>query len=503
MKYQIFSHFVIKKNFLENIFFSFPAYILCGALLFPFLLFAFFLKSLVWPSPFSFMSVFLLTAFQASLSGFLSLFFGFLGSLGLLSLAHKKSYFLIEGTVLLPALIPPLLLVLSLINLFELVRPFPFGLGALVCSQTLTYTGLCSVVLARVLFKEAPFLSEWSYIHGSSRAAFIKALLKSVLFKDMKILFALVFTGSFTSLSLPLLTAGSSLLSLEFFIYEKLKDPALWPQALSLTLLQSFFVFFICWKAFSQPSLESRPYFAKTYLLPRFVFVLIPLGTVFLSLGGLFFISDPSVFFKILDLGDLVFKATLTSFFIGLSVGFLTLLGLILMSLSFQCFKARKFVASFIPPGVSFMGFAFLIWPGYGSVPVFFKWVLGLSLLFFPLVYRFRGERALESLSEQVETARFLGAGWFLIFKKILWPQSRSLFFLCSGLSSFWACGDFAYSLIISGGHWNLSLVVYDLFSSYRLDEAILLSWLLLFLSFFVLIFWLGVDVVFNKKFTL
>ena len=491
------------KSFLEKIFFSLPAFILCGALLFPFLLFAFFLKSVDWTAPFSFVSVFLLTLFQASLSAFLSLFFGLLGSLGLLSLTHKKSYFLIEGVVLLPALIPPLILVLSLIHLFELVRPFPFGLGTLVFAQTLTYTGLCAVALARVLLREASLLSEWSYLHGSSRWLFIKTLLKSLLVKDMKILFALVFTGSFTSLSLPLLTAGSSLLSLEFFIYEKLKDPALWPQALSLILFQSFFVFFICWKVFSQPFLESRSVFTKIYLLPRFVFILIPLGAVFLSLGGLFFISDPSVFFKLLDLKDLIFKATLTSFFIGLFVGFLTLLGLTLMSLSFQCLKARKFVASFTPPGISFMGFAFLIWPGYGSVSVFFKWVLGLSLLFFPLIYRFRGERALESLSEQVETARFLGAGWFFIFQQILWPQSRSLFFLCAGLSSFWACGDFAYSLIVAGGHWNLSLVVYDLFSSYRLDEAIGLSWLLLVLSFSVLVFWLGVSFVFDKKFIL
>ena len=149
------------------------------------------------------------------------------------------------------------------------------------------------------------------------------------------------------------------------------------------------------------------------------------------------------------------------------------------------------------------MGFAFLLLPFYGELAVLVKWTVGLSLILFPLIYRFQGERALERLSHQVGTARFLGAGWGLVFRDILWPQSRSLFFLCAGLTSFWACGDFAYSLIVSSGHWNLSLLVYDFFSSYRLNEAILLSWLLLFLSFFVFLFWLGVAFVFDKKFVL
>ena len=149
-------------------------------------------------------------------------------------------------------------------------------------------------------------------------------------------------------------------------------------------------------------------------------------------------------------------------------------------------------MASFVSPGVSFIGFALLILPFYGKLVVIFKWILGLSLLLFPWLYRFRGERALERLNSQVETARFLGAGWGLIFQKILWPSNRSIYFLCAGLASFWACGDFAYSLIVSSGHWNLSLMLYDLFSSYRLEEGIVLAWLLLGVGAFVFLFLAG-----------
>ena len=489
------------KTFFEKNLFSFPAYLICIFLLFPFFVFSFHLKSLDWPRETSFFSIFFMTLVQAGLSAFLSLILGLLGSRGLLSIAHKKGYFILEGLVLLPCLIPPLLLVLSLLNWIEHIIPFPFGFSMLIFSQTLVYTGLCAVAFTRIFLKEVSFLSEWAYLQGSSSWLFLKTLVKTVLKKDLKILFVLIFVSCFTSLSMPLLTAGGSFFSLEFFIYEKLKDPQLWPQALSLVFFQSLFVFYICWKVFSThlPS-DLQFSFKKVYLLPHYFFFLIPFGAVVLSLGGLLFISDWSVFLRIFSFKSILFSASLNSLILSFGVGALTLFSLFCMSFSFQNRKARKFVVSFMPPGFSFVGFAFLLWPFYGKGIVLIKWIFGLSLLFFPWVYRFRGERALEQLSDQVETARFLGASWWLVFRQILWPQSRGVFFLCAGLSSFWACGDFAYSLIVSGGHWNLSLLIYDFFSSYRFDEAILLSWLLLFLSFFVLLFWLGVALVFDKK---
>ena len=493
----------LKRNFEKHIF-SLPAYIICALLLSPFLFFCFRLKSLAWPQGQEFISVFFMTVFQAGVSTALSLILAVLGSRGLLSLAKKKYYFVIEGIVLLPSFIPPLLLVLSLVQIVEKIMPFPFGLPALIVVQILTYTGLCSVAFTRILLKEASVLSEWAYLHGSSVWLFLQTLLKTVLLKDIKTLFILVFASSFTSLSLPLLTASSSFFSLEFFIYDNLKEPSLWPQALSLILFQSGFIFLICLWAFSKSSpADFRFSYKKIYLLPQALLSFIPLALVFFSVGGLLFISDGKAFANLLPFRSLILSSSFNSLILSVGTGFLTLLALIFMSLSFQNVWARKFIVSFMPPGVSFMGFALLVVPFYGEIFVLMKWVVGLSLLLFPWIYRFQGERALEKLSSQVEMARLMGASWGLVFRKVIWPQNCSVFFLCAGISSFWACGDFAYSLIVSSGHWNLSLVVYDFFSSYRLDEAILLSWLLLFLSFFVFLFWLGVSFVFNKKFIL
>ena len=495
---------MIQPAFLEKVFFSFPASFLCFLLVFPVLLFSFHLDSLAWPQEDPFLMVFFMTLFQAGSSTLLSVIFGLLGSRGLLSLAKKKYYFLFEGFVLLPCLIPPLLLVLSVLHLIGTMRPFPFGLPALIFTQSLTYTGLCTVVFSRSVLRQGSSLSAWAFLQKSSPCLFLKSLVLSFLWKDVKTLSALTFTGSFTSLSLPLLAGGNPIFSLEFFIYEKLKDPELWPQAMSLIAFQSVLIFVLCLKAFSGKSSADLKFpFQSLYLLPNRIFLLIPFGAVFFSLGGLFFISDLRVLSKISALSPFLLPAGRNSLFLSLGVGALTLLFLTFLSLSFQNKKARKFIASFMPPGVSFMGFAFLLWPEYGEAAVLLKWILGLSFLLFPLIYRFQGERALEQLSGQVETARFLGADWTFIFRKIIWPQSRSVFFLCAGLSSFWACGDFAYSLIVASGHQNLSLLIYDVFSSYRLEEAVLLSWLLLGLSFFVFLFWLGLDFVCDKKFIL
>ena len=489
---------------MKNIYY-WPGFLICGALLLPFAVFAIRLGSIDIPEDFQFLSVVGWTCFQAGLSAFICLGLALFGARGLLAFAHKRYYFLIESCALLPCLIPSLILVISSAQLIELAFPFPFGLGTLIFFQAVAYTGLCSAALARTLLRESFFLEEWAYVHGASPWLFMRAIAKTVLWKDIKTLWVLVFAGAFAGLSLPLLTAGGSLFSLEFFIYEKLKYPSEWPAAAFLIILQAAFIFFICLKGFARPAPPPRPSFSRgrMRLLPKAWLVSIPAIPFLMSWGGLLFVSDTGAFRKFWELKFFLFSSAMSSLAIGLGTGALVLAMLCLMALSFQNIKARKFAASFVNPGATLTGFAFLLLPLYGKGFVLIKWVLGLSLLFFPLLYRFRGEMALEKLKEQAETARFLGAGPGLIFRRILWPQSRGVFFLCSGMAGFWACGDFAYSLIVSQGNWNLALAAHDFFSSYRLDLAVLTGGLLLLLSFLILLFWAGMAFVFDRKFAL
>ncbi|MGI9548753.1 MAG: hypothetical protein ACR2M7_02070 [Bdellovibrionales bacterium] len=491
-------------SFKDSIF-HFPAALVSFLLLIPLVLFLTQIKGLSWAEDLEFLSVIGWTFFQALAATGLIFLFSFLGVRGLLTLVSKKYYFLIEAFVVLPSLIPSLILVISVANLLELFMPFPFGLGSLIFFQVLTYTGLCSVVWSRVLSEEISQLSEWAYIHDLSSWKFLKYIMRTFLRKDIKTLMTLIFISAFTSLSLPLLTAGGRGVSLEFFIYEQLKDPDAWPVATFLILLQTVLIFYIYIKAFS-PTLSSsfNFYKGKIYLIPKKIMLIIPLFPSLISVFGLFFISDfKKNFLKIIDLDFILWSSLLHSFLLGLGVGSLVLVFFIMMSLSFRSSIFRKFVVAFMYPGVTLVGFAFLILPFYSLNFVLLKWIFGLSLLLFPIVYRLRGEVMLEKLTDQVEMTRLLGGSWLFVFSKILWPQSRSVFFLCAGLSAFLACGDFSYSLIVSQGHWNMALLTYDLFSSYRLDLALLASWFLLILSLLVFLFWIGVSFVFDKKFKL
>ena len=488
--------------FSKNIFFHFPAFFISLFLLAPLLIFLFQINNLSFPEDIEFVSVIGWTFFQSIISTILILFLSLLGARGLISVSSKKYYFFIEAFVIIPSLLPPLILVVSVANLVELFAPFPFGLTALIFFQVLTYVGLCSVVFSRIFRSEVALLSEWAYVHGLSSLKFLKLIGQTVLRKDLKALAVLIFVSTFTSLSLPLLTAGGKSISLEFFIYEKLKNPSLWPVASALILIQTLFVFYIYIKAFSYPFSSSFHFHSgKIYLLSKKSFLLISLLPSVISLSGLFFISNFSKnLHQLLELKMFLWESLFSSLLIGLGVGCFVLFLFVMMSLSFQSRMFRKFVVAYMYPGTTLLGFVFLTIPFYSKEEVLIKWIVGLSLLLFPVVYRLRGELMLEKLKDQVEVAQILGGGWLFIFRKILWPQSRNIFFLCSGIAAFLACGDFAYSLIVSQGHWNLALFTYDLFSSYRLDLAILASWLLLLLSFFVLLFWIGVAFVFDKK---
>ena len=478
-----------------------PAVLVLSALLFPLFLFLFRVESLQRPRDIEWLSAFFWTFIQAGLTVFFSLILALFSVRGLLVFHKKPWYLFLEAICLIPCLIPPLLMVLSLIHLTGWLFPFPFGIGALIFVQTMTYAGLSAVALTRVLLKEAPAVSGWAWLSGASPWLFLRAVAQTLLRKDIKILAVLIFTGAWTGLSLPLLTAGGKNISLEFYIYKLLKDPSLWPQAGALILIQTLLVLAICLRGFAgrPPALTGRPGAGEVYLLPRRVFILIPLIFSFLSVGGLIFFPSPGVFKNFQELTPLLISAGGRSLLVGFGVGACMLAGFAFMALSFSNKAGRKLVASYISPGASLTGFAFLLLP-LPDGGTLWKWTAGLSLLIFPLVYRFRGESVLEKLTLQVETARLCGAGWGLVFQDIVWPQCRRTFFFCSGLAGFWAVGDFAYSLIVSNGEWNLALVVYDLLSSYRIDLAVLTGLVLLTVCFFVLLFWTAWGYLLDRK---
>ena len=434
------------------------------------------------------------TFLQAALTTAFSLFLGLPGARGLLGFQNSSARLraLLRAAAFAPLVLPPLLFCLSLVSLTEIFIPFPFGLPALIAVHTLTAAGFVSCALADVLEKEAGELCEWSLIHNISPWRLLAVLSRTVLRRDIKITAVFVFVSAWTSLSAPMLIAGSPSASLEFFIYDKLKNSALWPEALSLLLIQIPLVSAVCLYGFAsgkKPASKQRAQFAFLPLLPSKLLIVIPLLPAALYLAGLL----PGIRFSEMERLFLLGPAFLSgafwlSFLTGIGTGAVIVLFLCFMSVSFQSGFLRKTALSYLNPGAALTGFAFLIL-SFPFGPLF-DWVLGISLLVFPFIHRFRGESFLEKTERQAETARLFGAGPWLIFRDIIQPVCRKGFFLCGGLAGFWACGEFAYSSMVSQGEWSLALVVYDLFSSYRIETALPAAWLLLLTSVLVFLFW-------------
>ena len=130
---------------------------------------------------------------------------------------------------------------------------FPFGLSTLILVQAGMYGGLVSVRLSRTFLQEFHGLSMWSHVHGIKPWSFILYLCKNLLKKDLRLLGLLIFVSNATSLSMPMLLAGRSTYSLEFYIYEYLKDPQLWSQASFLILIQTTCILALCLRGLSLP----------------------------------------------------------------------------------------------------------------------------------------------------------------------------------------------------------------------------------------------------------
>ena len=202
---------------------------------------------------------------------------------------------------------------------------------------------------------------------------------------------------------------------------------------------------------------------------------------------------------KVLKLPGLI-EAVLTTFFLSLCVGMGIIFCFILISFCTSVSYLKKFLIGYAVPSIVLTGFSFLI---FANDQVYLAWICGLIILFLPSLYRWAGESFLYSLENQVQTAQTLGADMKHIFKKIIWPQCAPSFFLLGGIASFWASGDFAYTMITSQGNTNLAIIAQQLLERYRTEQGLALIWILLFigsLSFFFFRYLLSGKIIQNMR---
>ncbi len=482
----------------------FMSFFLMILVLLPLFVFLFKIPALQLPASSDWVFVLFSTLSQAGLSAFISVLFGVFGSMGLCWLRERQVNMLsVELFCLLPALLPPLVPVLSWVNVSEWLFHFPFfSFYSVLVAHVLMNTGLVSVFFFRLFCAQTGQLSDWAFLHKISRWGFLKKMLFFEWRKDLLLVFLLVFSFCFTSFSVPLLVGGGSGQTLEVFIAEKLKDPATWPEAMTLFAIEIGFVFLFFSLLYTQmeSGVPTRNRKKKLYLIPSLSFLVFPILPSLLIFFGLWDLWSGSVWRELLLIKNSVFISWTQTLLVGVLTGVGTLFLLSGVAFCLRDFFLRRFLIAYCGSSTAFMGFAFLLIGSDSPAAVWLKWSVGLSLLFLPALYRLMGETILVRLKNQVRLVDLMGAGRVMSFTRIIWPQCRGGLLFLSGIAAFWACGDFAYSSIVGGGQEHLALLIQELFASYRFELATILTWLLILSGVFCFFLFAGVAFVLHKK---
>lgn len=443
------------------------------------------------------------TLYQAFGSAFASVVLGILGGLGLIWLSRvtkKQTYFWIEKFILLPNMLPSLFVVVSCLGFID---PFPYGKVGIIIIHTIINIGLVSVMFSHICFQKLGSLGSLSLVEGASRWQFFKVGILGYLLPDLFYIGLFIFAIAMVSFNVPLLVGGTSGTTLEVLIYENLVINRNWPESISLSLIQMSIVGLA--SLLQRPSnlgMDSRDSEHVLELAEWKWGLAIPILTVgMVLLPPLLSFPQGLRQLEFLDFNwEMLISSVLKSLLLGLSTGGLLFLLGLGACWAHELGWWRRFMLFYLPPGAILVGFAFFILGQWVAVPVIFQIVVGLCIVFFAGLYRLSLASPLASLNRQIEVAQVMGASPFKIFRFVLLPPMlRSVVFV-AGIGSMWACGDFALSSILSSEDFHLALIVKSLASSYRLDAAQSLMFILYLVSLGCFAFWWRLGDVLGRK---
>lgn len=431
-------------------------------------------------------SIIYFTVLQSFLSLIITLFFGFVGALGILKLRNKMILNTVEILAVLPQFLPTLFIVFSLLPLLDRVEYFFGKLGSIIFVHSFINIGLTAIVFARIIRYKVTALSSLALIEGSGFILFWRATLP-YLKKEISILALFLFLIFFSSFSIPLLLGNVP--TLEIYIFDQIYLYNNWNIALSLSLIQiiGFYLISFVFHVFNS---ERSTFFERQYDSFQgftlrggwLVFLLILLIIVLGSFNGFIQgVEELLSSMQELNLIQIILFSVALSLSVGLMVGGLLIMSLFLLPDK----KLHHILMAYISPSVVVTGFALvLLLKTQGDIIFsFFKLVLGLSFVLWPMGYRLLGAEYIESIKKQHRTSQSMGATHSQIFKWVVFPQVFPMLGLVMGLSALWAMGDFALSQIILPLDLSLPLLIKTLLSSYRFELSSVLVWVLLFLG--------------------
>lgn len=446
----------------------------------PYLLWLIRIPQWTWPQTAEWLPIAATAAGQAFWSSVFAMIFGFLLFTGLQAWLTPRAKKFSELALLLPNMIPPLFLVISLMSWITPFMAFPYGVASVVCAHVLINSGLVAVALDRLVQAKLSGMAETAWTLGSTRARFWRQVAWPALKPDLACLFLFVFSLCFTSFSIPLVLGGQKQATLEVAILDSIRTEGRWDKAVILAALQSFFLLALAIalpRPFWPPRPRRRPLAflaSPSFRLATYIPLLIVLG------GWVVGLRSASAG---LDEKLPLYEAVLTTIALGVSVGLMHLILFLIVCYVTPHDGLHRMLNGYLAPSSAITGFAMLLIPGAGDLVDFFKLATALTLISFPLLYRWAVHEALAEVRRQTVVARSLGASWSMTLFEVVWPQVSAPLLRASGLAALWAASDFAVSGIVAGDLKTLPLLMADLMGNYRIEAAEILMFPLLLVA--------------------
>jgi thiamine transport system permease protein len=415
---------------------------------------------------------------QSTLSTLGGFSLGVVGAMGLCALRNPRAAWWLQMFFLAPAWLPAIFVVLSIMSVTTGFMRFPFGLVGVVGVHVLINTGLLTVGIYRLLQNRLGGQAELAFIEGAGRWKFLRSVALPQLKQSLAVLALITFGFCLTSFSVPLLVGGARTSSLEIFIFQQIQSGGHLGRAVGIGLLEvALILLFTVLVAREQPAARSSD--KRIDVLAWWPGLILPALLSAICVGGVFansllgwssLSSSPEILQQV---PSLLLNSFAIALLTGLLVQFLMTITVYVISVG----ALRRFLVGYTSPSLVLIGITLMMWGGDATPVTFLKIILGLALVFYPILYRWLLDASLIDLRGQVSVARVMGASWWRVFSQVTGPQVAKDVGWIGFLAALWAGGDFALSGLVARQDLTAAMLVDRLMTSYRLDQA---AWLML-----------------------
>lgn len=446
------------------------------------------------------------SVYQASISSLGSLFFGFWVALGLIAFPKKSSVrSFLDALCLAPNFLPVLFVLLAVL---VTVPSFPMGIMGIAIVHIVINFGLVAVILATRLESQLGPYVEVAHVLGAGRIKVLRQIVLPLMRRDLGAVALFVFVTCFGSFAVPLIVGGGKGTTLEVLIYEKIRLTNEWSGAVVLAALQSTFIFSLSFLLMKNELGQAHEKGTLQLNLKQVSFksgiIILILTMIILGLGYFkpYFDGSIGVVEFYTEIGLDLWVKMFGTIAIAVMTGILIFAGLAGVAYLSPSRWFSRFLNSYLAPSTALACFALLVIAPNGGSWAYFKIPSALFMLYFSSLFRLSFKVALDDLKNQQQVAQIMGASPVLIFKKIYWPQLFRLMLLLSTLGAVWACGDYAVSRILASKTFTLAMMTDTLMSSYRLQQAVILSGSILMVGIVLFVAIMGGLHVFGQRYS-